>query len=107
MEVTVEKAVYYWVDTSGRHGRQVAKGEEHIMTAGGQGLMIPVKNSVEDIERQPGDGKRHHNGRQHDVNPCGALAFLLRTVPATLHHLLSSPEPKVDVQIADQDEQDG
>lgn len=44
----------------GDHGCEVAEKEQQIMVAGSNDLMVPVKHSVKDGERQPADGKRHH-----------------------------------------------
>lgn len=69
--------------------------------------MVPVEHRVEDVEREPGDGKRHHDCNEHDVDPRGALVLLLRSVPASLHHVLPPLKAQVDVQVADHDQGEG
>lgn len=62
LEVAVEEAVHHGVDTRGGHRCQVAGGEDSVVLAVGQGLVVPVKQRVEDIQWQPAQGERYDNG---------------------------------------------
>lgn len=58
------------------------------MVARGDDLMIPVKHSVEDGERQPAHGERYHDGQQHDVDSFGFTGPVL-IVSHLVHHVVS------------------
>ncbi|CAG5920789.1 unnamed protein product [Menidia menidia] len=107
LEIVVEEAVDDGVDAGGGHGREVAEREDDVVVAKRDRVVIPVKDGVEDIQREPREGHCHHDGDQHDVDPGGALVLLLSGVPATLHHILPPPEAQVDVQVANGDEGQG
>lgn len=49
LEVAVEEAVDDGVDAGGRHGGEVAEGENDVVAAGGDGLVVPVEHRVEDV----------------------------------------------------------
>lgn len=49
LEVAVEEAVDDGVDAGGRHGGEVAEGENDVVAAGGDGLVVPVEHGVEDV----------------------------------------------------------
>ena len=89
LEIFVQEAIKYGVDTSGDHGCEVAEKEQQIMVAGSNDLMVPVKHSVEDGERQPADSKCHHDGQQHDVDSFGFTGPVL-IVSHLIHHAVSS-----------------
>lgn len=103
LEVAVEETVDDGVDAGGGHGREVAEWEDGVVATRRDCLVVPVKHRVKDIEGEPRDGERHHDGEQHDVDPGGAFVFLV-SGPATLHHVLPPPEAQVNVQVADHDE---
>lgn len=88
LKVLVQKPIEDGVDTGGDHRCEVAEQEEQVMVAGGDDLMVPIKHSVEDGERQPADGKRHHDGQQHDVDPLGLTGPVL-AVSHLVHHVVS------------------
>lgn len=47
LEVGVEKAIDERVDTGGGHGEQVAHQEDEVAMTNGNGLMVPVFQTVE------------------------------------------------------------
>lgn len=87
LEVFVEESIEYGVDTGGDHGREVAEQEQQVVVARGNDLMVPVKHSVKDGERQPADGEGHHDGEQHDVDPFGFTGPVL-VVSHLVHHVV-------------------
>lgn len=107
LEVVVEEAVDDGIDAGGRHGQEVAGGEDGVVVARRDGLVVPVEDGVEDVEREPADGEGHHDGGQHDVDPLGALGLLLPRVPRPLHHVAAPVEPQEDACVADQNERQG
>ena len=107
LEVAVEEAVHHRVDAGGGHGRQVARREDDVVLAGGQRLVVPVEEGVEDVERQPAEGECHHDGDQHGVDALGAAGFPLARVAGLLHHVLAPAQAQEDAQVAEQDEQQG
>lgn len=99
LKVAVEEAVHHRVDAGGRHGCQVTRGEDGVVLAVGQHLVVPVEQRVEDVERQPAQGEGDDDGQQHDVDPVGSSRppAALQHVPATaqveeFHPLLQSTD---------------
>lgn len=62
LEIAVEESVDDGVDAGGGHCHEVAEREDDVVAAGRDGLVVPVKHRVEDIQREPGEGERHHYG---------------------------------------------
>lgn len=91
LEVTVEEAVNDGVDAGRGHGREVTRGEDGVVLAGRDGLVVPVEHRVEDVERQPAERERHHDGDQHGVDPLGPVGLLLMGIPGPLHHVPPPP----------------
>lgn len=67
-KVGVEKTVDDRVDAGGGHGQQVAEGEQQIVVANGQGVLVPVRHHIKDGERKPADSEGCYESDQHDVN---------------------------------------
>lgn len=76
------------------------------MVAGGNDLVVPVKHSVEDGQRQPADGKGHHNGEQHDVDSSGLTGPVL-AFSHLLHHVVSPFQTNVYLEVAYKYEAEG
>lgn len=62
LEVAVEEAVHHGVDAGGGHRRQVTGGKDGVVLAVGERLVVPVKQRVEDIQRQPAQGEGYDDG---------------------------------------------
>lgn len=69
------------------------------MVARGNDLMIPVKHSVEDGERQPAHGERYHDGQQHDVDSFGFTGPVL-IVSHLVHHVVSPFQAYIYLEVA-------
>ena len=86
LEVAVEEAVEDGVDPGRGHGQQVAEGEERVVRAVHDHLVVPVDDGVEDVEWQPADGEGHHDAEEHDVD-APHLAVALPALADALHHV--------------------
>lgn len=60
-------------------------------------LVVPVDDSVEDVERQPADSEGHDDGEQHDVDALRLVAAVL-VLAHPLHHALALPQTDVDLK---------
>lgn len=97
LEVAVEEAVNHRVDAGGRHGGQVARREDDVVLAGGQRLVVPVEERVEDVEREPAEGEGHHDGHQHGVDALRVAGLALAGVAGLLGHVLApQAQPQED-----------
>ena len=104
-EVGVEEAVDDGVDAGGGHGQQVAEGEEQVVVADGQSLLVPVGHHIEDGERQPAKGKGRYEGDQHDVDaPAVGNAVALRG-PGTVEHFFAMTKAHENSNVTEQHQQ--
>lgn len=62
LEVAVEEAVHHGVDAGGGHRCQVTGGKDGVVLAVGECLVVPVKQRIEDIQRQPAQREGYDNG---------------------------------------------
>ena len=85
----------------------MAGGEDGVVVAGRDGLVVPVEHGVEDVQRQPAHGERHDDGGQHGVDPLGTLGLLLPCIPGPFDHVPAAVEAQEDAQIAEQDKSQG
>lgn len=83
-KVGVEEAVDDGVDAGGGHGQQVAEGEQQVVAADGQSLLVPVGHQVEDGQREPANRKSCYEGNQHDVNSSAVGHALALWGPAAI-----------------------
>lgn len=97
LEVAVQEAVEDGVDADGAHGGQMAQQEQGIVGAVHGGLVVPVGDGVEDVERQPADREGHHDGEQHDVDALCLVAAVF-VLTHSLHHALPLPQANVDLR---------
>lgn len=98
LEVAIQEAVEDGVDADGAHGGQVAQREQGVVGAVHGCFVVPVDDSVEDVEWQPADSKGHHNGEQHDVDTLCLVAAVL-ALTHSLHHALPLPQTDIDLDI--------
>lgn len=89
LEIFVQESIKYGVDTGGYHRREVAEQEEEVVVAHRNDVMVPIEHSVKDGKGQPADGKRYHNGQQHDVDSFGFTGPVL-IVSHLVHHVVPS-----------------
>lgn len=96
LEVAVQEAVEDGVDADGAHGSQMAQQEQGVVGTVHGRFVVPVDDSVEDVERQPADSEGHHDGEQHDVDTLCLVAAVL-VLTHSLHHTLPLPQTDVDL----------
>jgi hypothetical protein len=103
LEIFVKKAIKERVYACRNHSNQVANYKYQIMVAAHQHLMIPVKDDIEDIQRQPACSKGHHDGNQHGVDPL-VLTELALLLLLSVYLPVSLAEADDNLQITDEDE---
>lgn len=85
LEVAIQEAVEDGVDADGAHGSEMAQQEQGIVGAVHGGFVVPVRDGVEDVERQPADSERHNDGKQHDIDALCLVAAVF-VLTHSLHH---------------------
>lgn len=61
-------------------------------------FVVPVDDSVEDVEWQPADSEGHDDGEQHDVDALCLMAAVL-VLTHSLHHALPLPQTDIDLRV--------
>lgn len=103
-EVGVEEAVDDGVDAGGWHGQQVAEGEQQVVVADGQSLLVPVWHHVEDGERQPAESKGRDEGDQHDVDAAAVGHALTLWGPGAVQHFFAVAKADKNSNVTEQDQ---
>lgn len=106
-EVGVEEAVDDGVDAGGGHGQKVAEGEQEVVMADGQSVLVPVWHHVEGGERQPAECKGRDEGDQHDVDATAVSHALTLGGSGPVQHVLAVAETHENPDVAEQDQQEG
>lgn len=60
-------------------------------------FVVPVDDSVEDVEWQPADSEGHNDAEQHDADALCLMAAVL-VLTHSLHHTLPLPQTDVDLK---------
>lgn len=103
-KVGVEEAVDDGVDTGGGHGQQVAEGEQQVVVADGQGILVPVGHHVEDGKREPANSKSYYESSKHDVDSSAVGHALALRDPGAIQHVFAMSKAHKHSYITEEDQ---